>query len=605
MKQLNGHLETRLQEQERRLCLVTTELSKTWHVVGRLRRHHHQLHTHEKILKYELQQKRKLLNELKEELEYCREKWEQAREKNSQSEKDWRKLREEFSNRKLKSTSISINNSAESGYSDERPSDDSSESTDECEYVKEPQVKCKKKLKKSLETGLDSSADLNLAAEREDPASDMLDVADLPLDNQDQEPIDISDFSSSELTNAFESACVLTEDEIGEIIDHSCLDQTVVPEELSENGNPSRDESKNSKDMNKVQAIGINIALKSPSEQMPGGQPLIDHQQILKNIKEQKERISKKDKTMEKLEKEGVSSLNKTQYISKISNEMNNTLNHLINEPTSSKQHAHETNTNLQREEKHSCSTQSSSHTENFKIKDENEMVIIQPEQLQLPENSLISDESSNASSHRNEALAGESNRAVQNTELVLDKLKPSQTSQEPSVDFKSILESIKRQNEHLARKDQKLQNLESGCSSVLNSITNTLSTSNDISNKLDSLHCEYSKRCNDNPQSLPSSSEKSKTESTTEGKPEPSASNDIDHEAIFAARDIRLKRLEEQTKSLVTKVNKTATKGVKINYKLEELHNIYASETSRASTPSEGVEENPQPSTSDDENKK
>ncbi|CAH2041350.1 unnamed protein product, partial [Iphiclides podalirius] len=255
MKQLNGHLETRLQEQERRLCLVTTELSKTWHVVGRLRRHHHQLHTHEKILKYELQQKRKLLNELKEELEYCREKWEQAREKNTQSEKDWKKLREEFSSRKLKSASTSINYSAESGYSDERPSDESSESNDECEYAKETQIRCKKRLKKSFETAIDSSTDFNLVAEREDPASDMLDVADLPLDNQEQEPLEISD-TTSEPMNKYENGFIETEDEVGDIT-NSSLDEPAVTEELCENSglsfsHSSRDKSKYLININKV-----------------------------------------------------------------------------------------------------------------------------------------------------------------------------------------------------------------------------------------------------------------------------------------------------------------------------------------------------------------
>lgn len=34
LKQLNTHLEVRLQDQEKRLETVSTELSKTWHVVS-------------------------------------------------------------------------------------------------------------------------------------------------------------------------------------------------------------------------------------------------------------------------------------------------------------------------------------------------------------------------------------------------------------------------------------------------------------------------------------------------------------------------------------------------------------------------------------------
>lgn len=61
---------------------------------------HQQLHTHEKILRYELQQKRKMLQELKQELEYCREKWDSARQKNTKTEIEWKLLRKEFAARR-------------------------------------------------------------------------------------------------------------------------------------------------------------------------------------------------------------------------------------------------------------------------------------------------------------------------------------------------------------------------------------------------------------------------------------------------------------------------------------------------------------------------
>ncbi|XP_072399840.1 uncharacterized protein [Diabrotica undecimpunctata] len=119
LKHLNGHLENRLQDQEKRLELVQNELSKTWLVVGKLQKQHQMLHTQEKILRYELAQKRKLLGELKEELEYSREKWAQAREKNSNTELQWKQLRTEFASRR-NTTVEDVNNSAESGYSDDR-----------------------------------------------------------------------------------------------------------------------------------------------------------------------------------------------------------------------------------------------------------------------------------------------------------------------------------------------------------------------------------------------------------------------------------------------------------------------------------------------------
>ncbi|KAJ6635781.1 hypothetical protein Bhyg_14367 [Pseudolycoriella hygida] len=120
LKNLNNHLEHRLSHQEKRLGAVTIELNKTWSLVGKMQRQHRQLHTHEQVLRYQLQQKRRMLNELKEELEYCRRKWALAREKNNESQSQWNNLRTEFSQRKLEDA----NNSGESGYSDEPVSDD-------------------------------------------------------------------------------------------------------------------------------------------------------------------------------------------------------------------------------------------------------------------------------------------------------------------------------------------------------------------------------------------------------------------------------------------------------------------------------------------------
>jgi predicted nuclease with TOPRIM domain len=129
LKQLNGHLESKLNNQEHKLSLVSSELRKTWNVVDLMQTQHQQLHTHEKILRYELHEKRKLLNELKQELEYCREKWERARQKNTESEEEWKKLRKEFASRKNQPVDL-LNNSGESGFSDER-GDDSCEDDDD------------------------------------------------------------------------------------------------------------------------------------------------------------------------------------------------------------------------------------------------------------------------------------------------------------------------------------------------------------------------------------------------------------------------------------------------------------------------------------------
>lgn len=112
LKTLNDHLASRLDHQQQRLSIVSAELCKAWSAVAKLNAQHRKLHTHEKILRYELQQKRTILSELKQELEYCKEKWDQARLKNTQSEQDWQSLREEFSRRKCSA-------SVESGFEDD------------------------------------------------------------------------------------------------------------------------------------------------------------------------------------------------------------------------------------------------------------------------------------------------------------------------------------------------------------------------------------------------------------------------------------------------------------------------------------------------------
>ncbi|XP_053672760.1 restin homolog [Anopheles nili] len=121
LRTLNSHLERRLDSQEKRLSAVSLELTKTWHLVGKMQRQHRQLHTQEQILRYHLQQKRRLLSELKEELEYCRLKWSAARQKNIESEDQWKSLKADFAARRKQD---SLNNSGESGYSDEQPSDE-------------------------------------------------------------------------------------------------------------------------------------------------------------------------------------------------------------------------------------------------------------------------------------------------------------------------------------------------------------------------------------------------------------------------------------------------------------------------------------------------
>ncbi|XP_046832731.1 uncharacterized protein LOC124430350 isoform X1 [Vespa crabro] len=209
MKQLNTHLESKLGEQEKRLSDVTAELSKTWNIVGRMQAQHQQLHTHEKILRYELQQKRKMLQELKLELEYCREKWESARQKNTNTELEWRSLRREFAARKMLSVHDSVNNSAESGFSDERGDD-----TDEEDETVEDRVRMgltRRNRKESPKTTTMSTAELEQSSndnELEEDSSSIASTIQVSVSKQDTKLDDVKildTVSSMEPTTTQES----------------------------------------------------------------------------------------------------------------------------------------------------------------------------------------------------------------------------------------------------------------------------------------------------------------------------------------------------------------------------------------------------------------
>ncbi|XP_047362235.1 putative mediator of RNA polymerase II transcription subunit 26 isoform X2 [Vespa velutina] len=194
---------------EKRLSDVTAELSKTWNIVGRMQAQHQQLHTHEKILRYELQQKRKMLQELKLELEYCREKWESARQKNTNTELEWRSLRREFAARKMLSVHDSVNNSAESGFSDERGDD-----TDEEDETVEDRVRMgltRRNRKESPKTTTMSTAELEQSSndnELEEDSSSIASTIQVSVSKQDTKLDDVKildTVSSMEPTTTRES----------------------------------------------------------------------------------------------------------------------------------------------------------------------------------------------------------------------------------------------------------------------------------------------------------------------------------------------------------------------------------------------------------------
>lgn len=141
------------------------------------------------MLRYQLQQKRRMLNEIKEELEYCRRKWALAREKNNESQSQWNSLRLEFTNRKL----LDENNSAESGFSDDLLSDEeTTANTEDKERAKSP-LQNKKDEKESMSI----QPIAGLTEVYQTPIE--IDVTDIPLNNASVklEPISKLEYSAS------------------------------------------------------------------------------------------------------------------------------------------------------------------------------------------------------------------------------------------------------------------------------------------------------------------------------------------------------------------------------------------------------------------------
>uniref|UniRef100_T1J0I4 FYVE-type domain-containing protein n=1 Tax=Strigamia maritima TaxID=126957 RepID=T1J0I4_STRMM len=102
-KEMTADLTSKVTEQEQQLAKVTSELTETQEFIDKLRSACSKLQTSDAILRHELREKRHLLNKLKGQLESSRNQWKQVQQKNSENETEWRSLKDEFENRKLKS----------------------------------------------------------------------------------------------------------------------------------------------------------------------------------------------------------------------------------------------------------------------------------------------------------------------------------------------------------------------------------------------------------------------------------------------------------------------------------------------------------------------
>ncbi|GIY14026.1 hypothetical protein CEXT_688992 [Caerostris extrusa] len=114
---LNENLISRIQDQELHMKGITKQLEEAHNLLSVMKKQHQKLQSAENIVKYDLQEKRKLLTKLKQQLETTRENCNLVRLKNSKSEAEWQTLRKEFVQRNKQ-------NSEESGFIDDKGIED-------------------------------------------------------------------------------------------------------------------------------------------------------------------------------------------------------------------------------------------------------------------------------------------------------------------------------------------------------------------------------------------------------------------------------------------------------------------------------------------------
>ena len=100
VNETNQSLVKSLAHHESKLTSVTTQLDQTWAWLSRLKLQHGQLQSDEVVLRYELKEKRQLLESLKIQLEESRQKWTQIRQQNNENESAWNTIRQDLDTRK-------------------------------------------------------------------------------------------------------------------------------------------------------------------------------------------------------------------------------------------------------------------------------------------------------------------------------------------------------------------------------------------------------------------------------------------------------------------------------------------------------------------------
>lgn len=555
LKNLNSHLDSRLGEQEQRLGAVTIELNKTWNLVGRMQRQHRQLHTHEQVLRYQLQQKRRMLSELKEELEYCRRKWALAKEKNNESQTQWETLRLEFSKRK----ESDLNISGESGYSDS-PASEEDEEDSSATIGKSRTSRLKKKL--NMENFLLNS-DKDRKTIRIHSVSPVRNVK-----------VNISRSNSeSHVTQYATEVFQATSDVVQPIVHEVCAE---CGENCVKHTVHFDTESQKSTDQVKVLEAVIHNATHEPSH----AQKLVESKASssktkmsceLRKITSNKSSASKTEESLEEMFLRLSGSTESSQTHGNVRDTQTTNIDSLPSTSNSQEEQQHRRIARIERLEEQ-CKVLLEQVTRASNRGDELKKRINEVHDRYTPSRDTTPSEK-----QQNE----------------MNQPQPSTSTMEnsPKSDEQCLSATEK---EYLLRRDERLKRLESDSKSHIDKVKSINRRATDVDTKLEFLHGRFgsdaetgeSSKQNDKTIAIDQQPAKVLEASTLkEEKPETSIKSDEEclsatERQYLSRRDERLKRLEAESQAFLNRMKSANQSATDVDTKLERLHIQYGSET-------------------------
>lgn len=121
IKEANMSLVRALAQHDHQLSTVTSQLDQTWVWFSKLKTQASQLQTDESVMRYDLKEKRQLLNSLKEQLETSKQQWDRIRNQNLANQEEWQSFRNELDGRKVAGSTAVVHNERETEAILEQP----------------------------------------------------------------------------------------------------------------------------------------------------------------------------------------------------------------------------------------------------------------------------------------------------------------------------------------------------------------------------------------------------------------------------------------------------------------------------------------------------